>query len=139
MKSNNKKSNLFESLDFLYVPAPDIESTIGYYTGVLGCKLLWKFMHLGCGWVACIRVLDSGPFLLLADHIKKNDMIMVYRGNGKFIIKVNTTIEAFVFLFRVLIKPVREISLRLTMFLMFMIEHWVVYIFFIIINLLLKL
>jgi hypothetical protein len=33
-------------------------------------------------WVACIRVLDSGPLLLLADHIKKNDMIMVYRVNS---------------------------------------------------------
>jgi hypothetical protein len=39
---------LFESLDFLYVPAPDIEAAIGYYTGVLGSKF-GKFMHLGCG------------------------------------------------------------------------------------------
>ncbi|HEU4443762.1 MAG TPA: hypothetical protein VFR94_03705, partial [Nitrososphaeraceae archaeon] len=66
------------SLDFLYVPAPDIEAAIGYYTGVLGSKLLWKIHAFGV-WVACIRVSDSGPLLLLADHIKKNDMIMIYR------------------------------------------------------------
>ncbi|HEX7206873.1 MAG TPA: hypothetical protein VF233_01740 [Nitrososphaeraceae archaeon] len=48
MKSNNM-GILFESLDFLYVPAPDIDAAIGYYTGVLGSKLLGKFMHLGCG------------------------------------------------------------------------------------------
>jgi catechol 2,3-dioxygenase-like lactoylglutathione lyase family enzyme len=69
---------LFESLDFLYVPAPDIEAAIGYYTGVLGSKLLWKIHAFGV-WVACIRVSDSGPLLLLANHIKKNDMIMIYR------------------------------------------------------------
>jgi catechol 2,3-dioxygenase-like lactoylglutathione lyase family enzyme len=69
---------LFESLDFLYIPAPDIEAAIGYYTGVLGSKLLWKIHAFGV-WVACIRVSDSGPLLLLADHIKKNDMVMIYR------------------------------------------------------------
>jgi catechol 2,3-dioxygenase-like lactoylglutathione lyase family enzyme len=68
---------LFESLDFLYVPTPDIEAAIGYYTGVLGSKLLWK-IHAFEMWVACI-LSDSGPLLLLADHIKKNDMIMIYR------------------------------------------------------------
>lgn len=69
---------LFESLDFLYVPAPDIEAAIGYYTGVLGSKLLWKIHAFGV-WVACIQVSGSGPLLLLADHIKENDMIMIYR------------------------------------------------------------
>ena len=68
---------LFESLDFLYVPAPDIEAAIGYYTGVLGSKLLWKIHAFGV-WEACIQVSGSGPLLLLADHIKKNDMIMIY-------------------------------------------------------------
>ena len=76
LKSNNM-GILFESLDFLYVPAPDIEAAIGYYTGVLGSKLLWKIHAFGV-WVACIQVSDSGPLLLLADHIKKNDMIMIY-------------------------------------------------------------
>ena len=77
MKSNNL-GILFESLDFLYVPAPDIEAAISYYTGVLGSKLLWKIHAFGV-WVACMRVSDSGPLLLLADHIKKNDLIMIYR------------------------------------------------------------
>jgi hypothetical protein len=39
--------------------------------------LLWKIHAFGV-WVACIRVSDSGPLLLLADHIKKKDMIMIY-------------------------------------------------------------
>jgi hypothetical protein len=77
LKSNNK-SRLFESLDFLYVPAPDIEASISYYTNVLGSELLWKIHAFGV-WVACVRVSNSEPLLLLADHIKKNDLIMIYR------------------------------------------------------------
>ena len=77
MKSNNK-SRLFESLDFLYVPAPDIEASINYFTNVLGSELLWKIHAFGV-WVACVRVSNSEPLLLLADRIKKNDLIMIYR------------------------------------------------------------
>jgi hypothetical protein len=69
---------MFESLDFLYVPAPDIEASISYYTNILGNELLWKIHAFGV-WVACVRVSNSGPLLLLADHIKKNDLIMIYR------------------------------------------------------------
>jgi predicted enzyme related to lactoylglutathione lyase len=77
LKTNNK-SRLFESLDFLYVPASDIEASINYYTNILGSTLLWKINAYGV-WVACICVSNSGPLLLLADHIKKNDLIMIYR------------------------------------------------------------
>jgi hypothetical protein len=83
---------LFESLDFLYIPAPDIEAAIGYYTRVLRSKLLWKIHAFGV-WVACIRVSDSGPLLLLADHIKKNDMIMIYRVNNLDIHSLLTRLE----------------------------------------------
>ena len=37
--------------------------------------MLWK-IHAFWSVAACIRVSDSGPLLLLADHI---DMIMIYR------------------------------------------------------------
>jgi hypothetical protein len=33
---------MFESLDFLYVPAPSIRESIKYYTKVLDGELLWK-------------------------------------------------------------------------------------------------
>lgn len=69
---------MFESLDFLYIPAPDIDSSVRYYTEVLGGKLLWKIHAYGV-WVACVRVSESAPFILLADHIKKKDTILIYR------------------------------------------------------------
>jgi catechol 2,3-dioxygenase-like lactoylglutathione lyase family enzyme len=70
---------LFESLDFLYVPAPDIESSIRYYTEVLGSQLVWKIHAFGV-WVACIKLSENErPYVLLADHIKKKDVMLIYR------------------------------------------------------------
>ena len=70
---------LFESLDFLYVPAPDIESSVRYYTEVLGSQLLWKIHAFGV-WVACIKLSENEkPYVLLADHIKMKDVMLIYQ------------------------------------------------------------
>ena len=70
---------MFESLDFLYVPAPEIESSIRYYTEVLDSKLLWKIHAFGV-WVACIKLSENErPYVLLADHINKKDIMLIYR------------------------------------------------------------
>jgi hypothetical protein len=71
---------MFESLDFLYVPAPDIDSSVRYYKDVLGGELLWKIHAFGV-WVACIKLSKAGekPYVLLADHIKQNDVMLIYR------------------------------------------------------------
>jgi len=70
---------MFKSLDFLYIPAPDIESSVEYYTQVLGGKLLWKIHAYGV-WVACISLSKRDkPYVLLADHIHKNDVMLIYQ------------------------------------------------------------
>jgi hypothetical protein len=83
---------IFESLDFLYVPAHNIDESIKYYTNVLDGKLLWKIHAYGF-WVACINIVDEDeekeeekqqqrqqqPYILLANHIDKKDLIMIYR------------------------------------------------------------
>jgi len=70
---------IFKSLDFLYVPAPDIESSVQYYTQVLGGELLWKIHAYGV-WVACIELSKAcKPYVLLADHIHKNDVMLIYQ------------------------------------------------------------
>ena len=69
---------LFESFDFLYVPALDIESSVRYYTQVLGGKLLWKIYAYGV-WVAYIGLTKEKPYVLLADHISKNDVMLIYQ------------------------------------------------------------
>lgn len=70
---------MFKSLDFLYVPAPDIESSVKYYTQVLGGELLWKIHAYGV-WVACVDLSkNEKPYVLLADHIKSKDVMLIYR------------------------------------------------------------
>jgi hypothetical protein len=68
----------FESLDFLYVPAPNIHESIRYYTSVLDGELLWKIHAYGV-WVACVKLSNKEPYLLLADHIEKKDLMLIYR------------------------------------------------------------
>ncbi|HET7149495.1 MAG TPA: VOC family protein [Candidatus Nitrosopolaris sp.] len=72
---------MFESLDFLYVPAPNIQESINYYTMILDGELLWKIHAYGV-WVACIKLSDKEPYVLLADHVEKKDMMLIYRVNN---------------------------------------------------------
>ena len=70
---------ILESLDFLYVPAPDIHASVKHYTDVLDGELMWKIHAFGV-WVACIRPANrENPYVLLADHINKNDVMLIYR------------------------------------------------------------
>lgn len=72
---------IFESLDFLYVPAPDIQESITYYTTVLDGELLWKIHAYGV-WVACVKLSHKEPNILLANHIGKKDLMLIYRVNN---------------------------------------------------------
>ena len=72
---------VFESLDFLYVPALNIHESIRYYTKVLDGELLWKIHAYGV-WVACVKISNKEPYILLADHIEKKDLILIYRVNN---------------------------------------------------------
>ncbi len=60
---------MFESLDYLYVPAPDIEAAVEFHTRVLGGELRWK-VHAFGAWVACVKLAKdaAAPTVLLADH-----------------------------------------------------------------------
>jgi hypothetical protein len=70
---------MFKSLDFLYIPAPDIEASVKYYTNVLGGELLWKIHAYGV-WVACVAISNAQtPYVLLADHIGRNDVMLIYQ------------------------------------------------------------
>lgn len=68
---------LFESLDFLYIPAPNIQESVTYYTKVLEGELIWKIHAYGV-WVACVKLSDKEP-ILLANHIGNKDLMLIYR------------------------------------------------------------
>ena len=68
----------FESLDYIYVPAPDFEAAVRFYTETLGGELGWR-IHDGGVWVAAVRVADAGPTVLLASHLESRQTILIYR------------------------------------------------------------
>jgi len=68
----------FESLDYLYLPAPEIETAISFYADALGGELLWKIRD-GRTWVAAVRLAQTGPVALLANHLPPGDGLLVYR------------------------------------------------------------
>jgi predicted enzyme related to lactoylglutathione lyase len=69
---------VFESLDYLYVPAPDFAASLRFYTEVLGGTLEWK-IHAFEAWVAGVRLAPQGPLVLLADHLEGGAPIHIYR------------------------------------------------------------
>jgi hypothetical protein len=69
---------MFLSLDYLYVPAPDIDNAVRYYTEQLGGELVWK-IHAFNTWVAAIRLSETGPMALLAEHLRGDTPILIYR------------------------------------------------------------
>jgi predicted enzyme related to lactoylglutathione lyase len=68
----------FESLDYLYLPAPDIEAAITFYTRGLGGELLWRIRDGGT-WVAAVRLAETGPVVLLANHLDPGQGLLIYR------------------------------------------------------------
>jgi len=71
-------SPLFESLDYLYQPAPEIRAAIRFYVETLGGELLWRIRD-GDTWVAAIRLAGAGPLVLLANHLATGRGLLVYR------------------------------------------------------------
>lgn len=69
---------MFQSLDFVHVPAPDFDSTLEYYTGMLGAQVIWKVRGMET-IVAALRMSPSGPTLLLSEHLKGDVPVLVYR------------------------------------------------------------
>jgi predicted enzyme related to lactoylglutathione lyase len=72
---------LFDSLDYLYVPAPDIEASLRFYRDVLGGELRWRIRH-GTTWVAAVRLAQPGPLVLLANHLEPGQLLLIYRATS---------------------------------------------------------
>ena len=66
------------SLDYLYVPAADVDAEAQRYAETLGAELVWKVRAMGTT-VACLRVAEAGPAVLLSGHLQGPGAIPVYR------------------------------------------------------------
>ncbi len=69
---------VFLSLDFVYVPTADVDAAASAYVDVLGARLEWKVRGMGTV-VACLRVSEAGPAILLSGHLHGEQPILVYR------------------------------------------------------------
>jgi hypothetical protein len=69
---------VFVSLDFVYVPTADVDAAAAGYVEALGATLEWKVRGMGTV-VACLRLGDSGPAVLLSGHLTGDNPILVYR------------------------------------------------------------
>ena len=69
---------MFGSLDYIYVPAADVDGEAVRYVETLGAELVWKVRGMGTT-VACLRVGEPGPAILLSGHLRGASAILVYR------------------------------------------------------------
>ena len=69
---------MFGSLDYVYVPAADVDGEVLRYVQTLGAELVWKVCGMGTA-VACLRLGESGPAILLSGHLGGQGAILVYR------------------------------------------------------------
>ncbi len=69
---------MFESLDFLYTPAEDVDAAARRWVDELGAELVWKVRGMETV-VACLRMAGEGPAILLTDHLEGDVPILIYR------------------------------------------------------------
>jgi len=69
---------VFQSLDFVYLPAKDFEAILRHYVEDLGGELIWRVRGMGT-IVAHVRLSPDPPGLLLAEHLEDQPPILVYR------------------------------------------------------------
>ena len=69
---------MFEQLDYVYMPSRDVAADVGFFTEVLGGRLVFAIDGMGTR-VAMIELTDGPPQLLLAGHLDGDRPVLVYR------------------------------------------------------------
>jgi hypothetical protein len=68
----------FEHLDYVYTPSADVAADAGYFTAVLGGRLVFAIEAMGTR-VAMIELTAAAPRIVLTDHLEGDRAILVYR------------------------------------------------------------
>jgi hypothetical protein len=69
---------VLRSLDFVYVPTDDVDAAAQRYVDDLDAELVFKVRAMGTV-VACLKVSDDGPQILLTSHLEGTVPILIYR------------------------------------------------------------
>jgi hypothetical protein len=67
-----------ESLDYLYTPSRDVAADAAYLVDVLGGRLVFAIEAMGAR-VALVELTSGPPAVVLADHLKGDRPVLVYR------------------------------------------------------------
>jgi hypothetical protein len=68
----------FESLDFIYTPSSDVAADVDYLTRTIGSTVVFAIESNGTR-VAAVELTAWPPLVVLADHLKGERPILVYR------------------------------------------------------------
>jgi hypothetical protein len=69
---------VFEQLEYVYMPSPDVATDVSWFTEVLGANLIFAIESMGTR-VAMLELTDSPPKILLAGHLEGERPILVFR------------------------------------------------------------
>ena len=69
---------MFERLDYIYMPSPDVAKDVAYFTDVLGGRLVFAVEGMGTR-VAMVELTAEPPRILLAGHLEGDRPVLVYR------------------------------------------------------------
>lgn len=72
------ESPLFEELDFIYTPSPDVAADLSYFSEVLGGRIVFAIEGMGTR-VAMVELTAHPPRILFADHLEGEVPILIYR------------------------------------------------------------
>ena len=68
----------FQQLDFVYTPSRDVATDLGYFSEVLGARVVFAVEAMGTR-VAAVQLTGGPPLVLLAEHLEGDRPILVYR------------------------------------------------------------
>ena len=69
---------MFQQLDYLYMPSPDVGADVTYFSEVLGGRVVFAIDAMGTR-VAMVALTEGPPQIVLAGHLDGERPILVYR------------------------------------------------------------
>jgi hypothetical protein len=78
MQAATEAHNMFDRLDFVYLPSRDVAADLAHFSVRLGAEVVFAIEAFGTR-VAMVRLAPSPPPLLLAGHLAGDRPVLVYR------------------------------------------------------------
>ena len=69
---------MFEQLDYIYEPSPDVATDIVYFEKVMGGQIVFAVEGMGAR-VAMVQLTEGPPHILLTDHLEGERPVLVFR------------------------------------------------------------